>query len=57
MELHEEDVIYIMQMLSRSIRNPNTCLSKGQLKAVAEAALTQNYMLKKRVAELEAYLK
>lgn len=57
MELHPDDVKYIMHMLSSSLRNPNTCLSKGQLKAVAEAAIAQNYMLKKRVAQLEAYLK
>lgn len=47
-QLTEEDIIEIFEMFKGTTRNPNTCISKGQLIKVAERLLAQNYILQKR---------
>lgn len=41
----DEDLSYIHDLLKATLRNPNTCVSKGQLKKVAEQLLARNVLL------------
>lgn len=47
------DVRAIEALLNGSVRNPNLCITKTQLKEVCAQLLARNHMLEKRIKELE----
>lgn len=51
-ELTFEDLAEINELLNDPMRNPNACVSKGQLKRLTEQLLVRNHLLEKQVTEL-----
>lgn len=54
--LTDEGAQEIVQLLTLTTRNPNRCISKGQLKDAAEKLMAQNLILGKEVERLRAEL-
>jgi len=54
--LTDEGAREIAALLTMATRNPNRCISKGQLKAAAEQLMAQNLILSKEVERLREEL-
>lgn len=50
-EVTDEDLRAILEDITKTVRNPNMLITKGQLKGVAAQLLARNYILEKRVLE------
>lgn len=51
-EVTHIDMRQIDDLLKEEPRNPNSCITKSQLKRLAEQLLVRNVLLEKQVAEL-----
>lgn len=43
---------YIQKLLESTVRHPNQCISKGQLKTVCEQVMARNHLLERAILEL-----
>lgn len=55
-EVTHLDMWQIDEMLKEGLRNPHACITKSQLKRLAEQLLVRNVLLEKQVAELKKEL-
>lgn len=53
-DMTADDVREVLQLLTATTRKTHQCISKGQLRQLAEQLMAQNAMLTKRCAELLA---